>query len=67
VLALARAVLAATEQQNHHITALEFRETPQLTVLIGKLEIGEHSSGNEVVAHDLLSPLWPSGIRCNNN
>src|SRR5262249_22511530 len=45
------AVTSATENENHWILFLKFRELPALRGVIGKLVIGEHSSWKNVGSH----------------
>jgi hypothetical protein len=51
MLALARAVLAAAEQQDHRILALELGEPVQVAVLIWQFEVGQSHSGLQLCAH----------------
>jgi len=48
---LLRAVTAATENKNHRIWPLEFRELPALGAVVGKLIIGEDSAWNNIISH----------------
>ena len=47
VLALARAVLAAAEVQDHRVVALQLGQPVHVAVLVGQLEVGDASSGLE--------------------
>jgi hypothetical protein len=42
---------AATENKNHRIWSLEFRELPALAAVVGKLIIGEDSAWNNIISH----------------
>ncbi len=42
---------AATEDKNHRIWPLEFRELPALGAVVGKLIIGEDSAWNNIISH----------------
>lgn len=42
---------AATENKNHRIWPLEFREPPTLGAMVGKLVIGEDSTWNNIISH----------------
>ena len=42
---------AATEDENHRIWSLEFRELPALGDVVGKLIIGEDSAWNNIESH----------------
>ena len=42
---------AATEDKNHRIWPLEFRELPALGAVVGKLVIGEDSARNNIISH----------------
>ena len=42
---------AATEDKNHRIWPLEFRELPALGAVVGKLIIAEDSAWNNVISH----------------
>ena len=41
----------ATENKNHRIWPLEFRELPALGAVVGKLIIGEDSAWNNIISH----------------
>ncbi len=42
---------AATEDKDHRIWPLEFRELPALGAVVGKLIIGEDSAWNNIISH----------------
>ena len=42
---------AATEDKNHRIWPLEFRELPALGAVVGNLIIGEDSAWNNIISH----------------
>ena len=42
---------AATEDKNHRIWPLEFRELPALGAVVGKLIIREDSAWNNIISH----------------
>jgi hypothetical protein len=42
---------AATEDKNHRVWPLEFRELPALAGVVGKLIIGEDSAWNNIISH----------------
>jgi hypothetical protein len=42
---------AATEDKNHRIRPLEFRELPALGAVVGKLIIGEDGTWNNIISH----------------
>src|SRR5437868_11892335 len=48
---LLRAETATTENKNHRIWPLEFRELPALGTVVGKLIIGEDSAWNNTISH----------------
>jgi hypothetical protein len=45
---------AATEDKNHRICPLEFRELPALGAVVGKLIIGEDNAWNNITSHSEL-------------
>ena len=57
VLALARAVLAAAEQQHHGVVALELRQPARHAVLVGQLEVGQGRAGGQARCSSGVS-LW---------
>jgi hypothetical protein len=59
--ALLWAETAATENKNHRIWPLEFRELPSLGAVVGKLIIGEDSAWENIISH--LGRLKSAGAR----
>jgi hypothetical protein len=51
VLPLPRAVLAAPEQHDHHVVALQLGQPEHRSGLVGKLEVREGRSRREAVTH----------------
>src|SRR5262245_48281894 len=58
MLALAWAVLAAAEQQEHGVAALQLGEAPQCASVVGQLEVRQYCSGYEYLAHGLLPRVF---------
>ena len=55
VLAFARAVLLAADQQHHAVVTLELGQPARRPVIVWQLEVGEWSTGDEIGSHAFLS------------
>ena len=55
VLPLARAVLAATELEHHRAVALQLGQPVHGTDVVRQLEVGQHSTNGQSLAHGVSS------------
>jgi len=49
---------SAAEDENHGMLSLQFGEPPVFREVVGKLVVGEDSSGNDVRSHRKSSRIW---------